>query len=333
MIAEPPVSRPETCTECGFDASHWSRQDAIRTIEKAGWLTGLAVERLPGDMWLTRVDQSNGAVGDHVADLAGVVMSHRHVAETLVEAPGTDLGGISDPPASPEVPSLNSVATLEGLDGQARRFGSVLRSVDDEQWRHTVTVGTEVLSLEWLVRKGAHEVMHHLADIARLRHRLGDVVQPVTGMVASLHASEGGVPKPSIPRADIDAGGVIGDTQAARQYHGRPWQALCLWSVEVVEAWAAEGHPIFPGAAGENLSIAGLDWATMRSGLIIEVGEMSARISAPAVPCAKNSRWFTDGDQQRLGHDVSPGRARWYAAVLTAGSIRPGDVVVVRSSA
>ncbi len=101
----------------------------------------------------------------------------------------------------------------------------------------------------------------------------------------------------------------------------------------MVEAWAAEGHPIFPGAAGENLSISGLDWATMRSGLIIEVGEMSARISAPAVPCAKNSRWFSDGDQQRLGHDVSPGRARWYAAVLTPGNIRPGDAVVVHSSA
>ncbi len=222
MIAEPPISRPETCTECGFDASRWSRQDAIRTIEKAGWLTGLAVERLPDDIWPTRPEPSTWAIAECVDHLANVMESHQRVTELIVEAPGTDLGDFPEPPASPEVSSLNSVATLERLDGQARRFGSVLRSVDDERWGNTVMVGAELVSLEWLVRKGAHQVIHHLADIARIRHRLGDVVQPVTGMVASLHASEGGVPKPSIPRADIDVGGVIGDTQAAHQYHGQP---------------------------------------------------------------------------------------------------------------
>ncbi|MBK6503440.1 MAG: MOSC domain-containing protein [Candidatus Microthrix sp.] len=292
----------------------------------------MALERLPGDMWLTRVDKSNWAVGDHVADLADVVMSHRLVAETLVETPGTGLGGLPDPPMPPEVFSPNSVATLDRLDDQARRFGRMLHSVDDERWRTSGSAEAEALSLEWVVRKGAHDVIHHLANIARLRHRLGDVVQPVTGLVSSLHASEGGVPKPSIPHADIDAGGVAGDTQAARQYHGRPWQDLCLWSVEVVDAWAAEGHPIFPGAAGENLSIGGLDWSQLRSGLIVEIGSMTARISAPAVPCAKNSRWFSDRDHLRLGHDVSPGRARWYAGVLTPGRIHPGDAVVVCSA-
>jgi len=58
---------------------------------------------------------------------------------------------------------------------------------------------------------------------------------------------------------------------------------------------------------------------------------MTARVSAPAVPCTKNSRWFSDRDHRRLGHDVSPGRARWYASVLTPGRVEPGDPVSVHS--
>ena len=50
-----------------------------------------------------------------------------------------------------------------------------------------------------------------------------------------------------------------------------------------------------------------------------------------AVPCTKNSRWFSDRDHRRLGHDVSPGRARWYASVLTPGRVEPGDPVSVHS--
>lgn len=331
MIAEPTLPPHEVCIECGFDASLWARQDAIRTVEKAGWLAELAIERMPGDLWMERPDPSRRAIGEHVNHLGNVMAAHRLAAELSVVAPGTNLGEFPDEVRAEAAPDLDQIVTLATLGREAKRHGAYLRSIDADLWGKTNSVDGEGRSLDWGVRHTAHEVMHHTADIGWLRHRLGDALDPIEGAVASLHASDGGVPKLKVPSADIGVGGIAGDRQASRQYHGRPWQALCLWSAEVVDALAAEGHPIFPGAAGENLSIEGLDWSQVRSGLTVEIGTMVARISAPAIPCAKNSRWFTDGDQRRLGYDVRPGRARWYASVLAPGTVLPGDTVVIRS--
>jgi MOSC domain-containing protein YiiM len=72
-----------------------------------------------------------------------------------------------------------------------------------------------------------------------------------------LSRSDGGVPKHSTDHVTVGFRGVDGDRQATRAHHGSPWQALCLWSREVIDALVAEGHPIAPGAAGENVTIAG----------------------------------------------------------------------------
>lgn len=279
-----------------------------------------------------RPDADTWSIVEYLAHIDEVTAIHNAGAMLIAESPGTDLGRFPDASMSSEVPHLDALAVLADLDRHGATYGAYLRSLDDAPWAGTMTVGGDVISLEWLVRHTCHDLMHHLTDLARIRHRLGDVVAPMSGTVASIHASDGGVPKPSIPIADVDLGGVVGDRQAAREHHGRPWQALCVWSAEVVAGFAAEGHPIAPGAAGENLSLAGLDWAALRAGLLMQIGDVTARLSAPAVPCTKNSRWFSDGDHQRLGHDRSPGRSRWYASVLTPGRIRSGDEVEIRSS-
>ncbi len=325
------VATGETCAECGFDSRRWSRQDAIRTVEKTGWLIDLALERLPDDLWMARPERSARAIGEHVEQLASVMADHRRSSELTADEPGTDAAAAPDRPEGSEVADLDRAHTVDALSSEAGRYGAALRSSDEPTWANSAAVAGRSRSLDRLVRHSAHAVMHHLSDIARIRHRLGDVMTLDGGTVASLHASKGGVPKPEIRSAMVDVGGVVGDAQAARQYHGRPWQALCLWSTEVVEAWAAEGHPIFPGAAGENINLTGLDWAQVRAGLILQIGDVTARISAPAVPCTKNSRWFSDRDHRRLGHDTSPGRARWYASVLTPGLVKPGDRVRVYS--
>ena len=79
--------------------------------------------------------------------------------------------------------------------------------------------------------------------------------------------SGGGVPKLPVDEAVIDLRGVVGDVQKTQRHHGRPWQALCLWSKEKVDLLAAEGHPITYGAAGENVSVTGIDWADVRPGV------------------------------------------------------------------
>jgi MOSC domain-containing protein YiiM len=174
-----------------------------------------------------------------------------------------------------------------------------------------------------------HALMHHLDELAAER-RSREVFEPMIGRVASLHASAGGVPKRSIDRADVDAGGIVGDAQNNRRNHGRPWQALCTYSSDQLEALRDEGHPIDPGGAGENLLVSGIDWSRMRGGLTIEIGgRVRLRTSGPAAPCHKIGDCFTDRHWDRIHHDERPGWARWYASVLVAGAIEPGDAVIV----
>jgi MOSC domain-containing protein YiiM len=150
------------------------------------------------------------------------------------------------------------------------------------------------------------------------------------GSVAALHVSDGGVPKRSVDAVEIGDRGVVGDRQAARQHHGRPWQALCLWSSETIAALAAEGHPIAAGYAGENITIAGLDWAQVIAGARLRIGDsVVADITITALPCSKNAQWFVGGNFNRMHHSVEPGVSRLYAAVIATGSVRVGDPVTL----
>lgn len=176
--------------------------------------------------------------------------------------------------------------------------------------------------------RAVHALMHELDRLAAAR-RAADPYEPMSGVVAALHASDGGVPKRPIGSAVVDAGGVVGDRQGNRLHHGRPWQALCVFSIDVIDALAAEGHPIRPGSVGENLAIGGVDWGRMRGGLTIEIGEVQLRTSSPAAPCHKIGDSFIDRDWNRIDHASRPGWARWYASVLNGGTVSPGDAVTV----
>lgn len=173
-----------------------------------------------------------------------------------------------------------------------------------------------------------HDLMHQLDRLA-VERRAAEPFEPMAGVVATLHASDGGVPKRAIASAEIDAAGIVGDRQGNRQNHGRPWQALCVFSMDVIEALAAEGHPIGPGSVGENITIDGVDWARMRGGLTIEIGEVQLRTSSPAAPCHKIGDSFIDRDWNRIDHSARPGWARWYASVLSGGTVSPGDAVTI----
>jgi MOSC domain-containing protein YiiM len=71
---------------------------------------------------------------------------------------------------------------------------------------------------------------------------------------------EGGVPKLPVSEAFVGVYGVQGDLQRDVFFHGGPLRAVCLYSLELIEALQAEGHPITPGSTGENLTLSGLDW-------------------------------------------------------------------------
>jgi MOSC domain-containing protein YiiM len=169
-----------------------------------------------------------------------------------------------------------------------------------------------------------HRGWHAIATAGRLKHVSGFGAATHTGRVEQVSASNGGVPKLPLAHGRITRAGLDGDRQATRKHHGRPFQALCLWSAEQVDALAAEGHPIGYGSAGENLTLRGLTWSGVRSGTQLRVGTALVEITADAIPCRKNGRWFADGRFSRLKVN-----SRRYARVLEEGDVAPGDLVVV----
>jgi MOSC domain-containing protein YiiM len=149
-----------------------------------------------------------------------------------------------------------------------------------------------------------------------------------TGVIARVSASDGGVPKAAVERAQVGFGGVVGDRQATRVHHGRPWQALCIWSTEVIEMLALEGHPIAPGSAGENVTLSGLAWPDVRPGVRLRLGSVLCQVTSFAVPCKQNARWFVGGEFNRIHFSRGP-VSRVYAVVLEPGTVATGDSAVL----
>lgn len=174
-----------------------------------------------------------------------------------------------------------------------------------------------------------HRLMHDLHVLAELRGS-NETFATMVGTVDSIQVATG-LPKTSVTEAVVDVGGLEGDRQTNRRNHGRPWQAVCLYSADLIGELQAEGHSIVAGSAGENVTVRGIDWTRMRGGLTIEIGSVRMVTSSPAAPCHKIGENFIDRDWMRIGHDERPGWARWYASVLAGGTIRPGDQVTVRS--
>ncbi|HEY0519488.1 MAG TPA: MOSC domain-containing protein [Ilumatobacteraceae bacterium] len=156
----------------------------------------------------------------------------------------------------------------------------------------------------------------------------GQLPERAEGSVAQLSVSSGGVPKLPVHSAEVDWSGMVGDRQATRVHHGRPWQALCIWSEDVIEDFRRAGHPIAPGRAGENITIAGLDWADVRPGVRLLIGDVLCEVSAYALPCASNKPWFINGDFTVMHHERGP-VSRVYATVLAPGRVTVGDPAIL----
>jgi MOSC domain-containing protein YiiM len=148
------------------------------------------------------------------------------------------------------------------------------------------------------------------------------------GAVTQLSVSPGGLPKLPIDSALVTWKGMDGDLQATRRHHGRPWQALCIWSQEVIDEFHRAGHNIAPGRAGENITVSGLPWTDVRAGVRLRVGDVLCEVSSYALPCATNKPWFINGDFRVMHHDQGP-VSRVYATVLEPGRINVGDSAIL----
>jgi MOSC domain-containing protein YiiM len=151
----------------------------------------------------------------------------------------------------------------------------------------------------------------------------------MAGIVESINLSHGGVPKTSALEARVTEYGVSGDHQNDPRYHGGPDRAVVLFSLEVIRALQQEGHPIGVGSTGENLTVSGVDWASLRPGATLQIGEARLQITRYATPCSKIAGSFLKRDFRRIDQTAHPGFSRLCARVLTGGMIRPGDRVIL----
>jgi len=150
---------------------------------------------------------------------------------------------------------------------------------------------------------------------------------PVTGHVDSIQTSRGGVPKQAVFEALVTEHGLDGDHQADPRYHGGPDRAVILFSAEVIHALRQEGHPIAAGTTGENLTLAGLDWAHVVPGVELEIGGVRLAITKFASPCEKIRGSFLEGFFIMISQKVHPGWSRVAARVVRAGVVRTRDPV------
>ncbi|HEV2802645.1 MAG TPA: MOSC domain-containing protein [Pyrinomonadaceae bacterium] len=150
------------------------------------------------------------------------------------------------------------------------------------------------------------------------------------GYIYQLNCSNGGVPKLPVAEAELTPTGLVGDRQRYPLIHGGPQRALCLYSLEVIQALQAEGHPISPGSIGENVTIAGLDWTGLAPGRRLALGdEVVVELTSYANPCRNIRASFADGKFKRVSQKEHAGESRLYARVIRTGRLAVGQEVRV----
>lgn len=144
--------------------------------------------------------------------------------------------------------------------------------------------------------------------------------------IAQLSVSNGGVPKQAVESARVTSLGLEGDAHRDREHHGGPERAVCLFAMEAIRALQAEGHPLVPGALGENVTLEGLDWSAVQPGARLRLGaEVVLEVTRYTTPCFNIQPAFRDGDYSLVSQKRHPGRSRVYARVLETGTLRRGD--------
>lgn len=149
------------------------------------------------------------------------------------------------------------------------------------------------------------------------------------GKVVSLNISPGGVPKLPVETAELGTNGLLGDGHDDMENHGGPERAVCIYATELIEALRREGHPIFPGSAGENLTVTGLDWSEMVPGARVRIGATLVELTRYTSPCKTIQDSFVNGRFSRISQKTNPGWSRVYGKVLVGGPINLGDLVAV----
>lgn len=324
----------ERCDECRFDGSAYTVDDVSGTLRNLAEWAGHAMGGIEPTDLNRRPTPTTWSPAEYLRHTKRVVWSMAGLAEMALAESGLAVAGSPPDNASADDPPAIADVYREfvRLDEEAQRLHLLWATASADERARTIDINGSTADVAGIVRHAVHDATHHLADIGRGIVALGLGTPDAVGCVDLIHASGGGVPKLTVPQAIVGYRGVGGDRQATRKHHGRVWQAICLWSTEVIDTLAAEGHPVAPGFAGENFTLSGIDWATLRPGARLEIGGRDGVVletTAWATPCKTLNDVFTNRDFRRIDVLRDPGASRLYAKVLRDGVVRAGDPVRV----
>ena len=135
--------------------------------------------------------------------------------------------------------------------------------------------------------------------------------------------------KSAVASLSVREDGTDEDDQANKRLHGGPEKVLHQFAP--INYLTLQKH--FPdgkfvaGSIGENISVDGMDDATVFIGDIWKFGEVELQISAPRAPCNKISQRFEIPNLDRFVGER--GITGWYYRVIKTGKIHVGDEVTL----
>ncbi|MCP3914409.1 MAG: MOSC domain-containing protein [bacterium] len=144
------------------------------------------------------------------------------------------------------------------------------------------------------------------------------------GRVVAICIGPGGIPKHPVPSIAVDEDGLAGDQHSYHRHGGRD-RAVCIFSTEDYQALRRDGvEAEEPGTFGENFLTEGIDYAQLRAGDRLGIGdEVVVEIFDVRAPCAK-----LKSVDERFPN-LMLGRSGFVCRVERGGTVE-SDAVVVR---
>ena len=165
------------------------------------------------------------------------------------------------------------------------------------------------------------------------------------GLVASVNVGPDEVPKTPVDGSRILRTGLEGDGPVEREpVIGGADRAIRLYAQEAIERDREGGDTAFPGAAGENLTLLGVDWGSLAPGDRLAFGEGGegeggeggagalVELTEPVTPGVPIAYPFAERPTSPTGRELRPVDSLWCARVLREGPVAPEMAIrVVRA--
>ncbi len=172
--------------------------------------------------------------------------------------------------------------------------------------------------------------MPHVLTVNRARPRPNPVKESMQTGIDKVPTDDAVAVRAPGPMADDAGSGLAGDLIGNTRVHGGNDQAVYAYAREDLDDWQVRlQRSLGNGCFGENLTTADVDVTGARIGERWQVGSegLVLEVTSPRTPCAPFAGWMgVPGWIKTFTEAASPGA---YLRVITPGSVRSGDPVVV----